>query len=112
VRQEVPGTTKKGEPTKKPAIWYKCEQCGVLGKAQVPKANPKGYVRVWVDHKDPVVPLDRYPDWKEYIDRLFCSPDNFEVLCQSCHDDKSRAENEMRRQWRKNAKPQKTPSDT
>lgn len=46
VRVEVPGTTKSGEPTKRPGVWYKCQQCGVLGKAQVGKKNPKGYIRM------------------------------------------------------------------
>jgi hypothetical protein len=108
VRVETFGVTKSGEPTKRPAVWYRCETCGTLGKAQVAKGNPKGQVRVWVDHKDPVVPLDRYPDWNEYVNRLFCSPDNFEILCDDCHHMKSQAERQIRKD---NVRRQKTPQD-
>lgn len=111
VRVEVPGVTSKGKPTKRPGIWYKCENCGVLGKSQVSKANPKGYIRMWIDHREPVVPLDRYPDWNEYVNRLFCSPDNFEVLCQTCHADKSQAERQMRREnVRRTKAPKESPT--
>jgi hypothetical protein len=61
---------------------------------------------MWVDHKDPVVPLDRYPDWNEYVNRLFCDTDNFEVLCDDCHHMKSQAERQVRRE---NVRRQKTP---
>jgi len=109
MRVEVPGTTSKGKPTKRPGVWYKCESCGALGKAQVAKGNPKGQVRIWVDHKDPVVPLDRYPDWNEYVNRLFCDVDNFEVLCDDCHHMKSQAERQIRKE---NAKSQKAQNRT
>jgi hypothetical protein len=83
--------------------------CGVLGKAQVSKKNPKGYIRMWVDHVIPVVPLDRYPDWNEYINRLFCDTDNFEVLCDDCHHSKSQAERQIRRENARREKSSKTP---
>lgn len=109
VRVEVPGTTKSGKPTKRPGVWYKCQQCGVLGKAQVGKTNPKGYKRMWCDHIEPVVPLDRYPDWREYIERLFCDPDNFEILCDDCHHVKSQAERQIRRENARREKAAKEP---
>lgn len=112
VRVEQPQYTTKGVLGKRPGVFYRCEQCGVLGKSQVGKKNPKGHIRVWVDHKDPVVPLDRYPNWDEFINRLFCSADNFEILCSDCHQTKSKAENAERRKnmgWQTRAK---TASDT
>jgi hypothetical protein len=101
VRVEKAELTSKGLPKKKPSVWYKCEHCGVLGK---PAKNKAGHPRMWVDHKDPVVPLDRYPSWSEYVERLFCSPNNFEVLCDDCHYIKSQAERSERRRnlgWKK-----------
>jgi 5-methylcytosine-specific restriction endonuclease McrA len=96
-RVSVPGTKKDGSPTKKDGIWYKCANCEILGKAQVSKTNPKGHVRIFLDHVTPVVPLDRYPDWREYIDNLFCSPENLQALCSVCHKEKSISENAQRR---------------
>ena len=96
-RVSVPNVKKDGSPAKRDGIWYKCVKCEILGKAQVSKGNKKGHVRIWLDHIDPVVPLDRYPDWREYIDRLFCAPDNLEALCDNCHKEKSVSENAQRR---------------
>lgn len=96
-RVSVPGTKKDGSPTKKDGIWYKCAECGILGKAQVSKKNPKGHVRIFLDHLSPVVPLDRYPDWQEYIGNLFCNPENLQALCSVCHKNKSVSENAQRR---------------
>jgi hypothetical protein len=102
-RVEVQNFKKDGSPAKKPGVWYRCMKCGTLGKEVVSKANKNGHIRIWLDHKEPVVPLDRYPDWREYIERLFCDPNNFEVLCDICHKDKSMAEN-MIRKANRNAK--------
>lgn len=97
-RVEVPAVKKNGDSKKNPEVWYRCEQCQTLGKAQISKASKDKYVRMWVDHSDPVVPVDRLVNWEEYVDRLFCDPSNFTVLCDTCHRVKSKAENAERRQ--------------
>lgn len=52
-----------------------------------------------LDHIDPVIdPLDGFIDWNNYIDRLFCPEDNWQVLCKHHHDVKTRIENEVRKQ--------------
>jgi hypothetical protein len=46
-----------------------------------------------VDHKDPVIdPVVGFTDWNEYIRRMFCGPENLQVLCDPCHAEKTRAE--------------------
>lgn len=59
-----------------------------------------------VDHIEPVVPLEGFsPDgsiflgynWSEYLERMFCEADGFQVLCEPCHKIKSNNENQERR---------------
>jgi len=66
---------------------YKCASC----KKLFPKAN------VAVDHTSPVVPTTGFTDWNTYIERLFCPAVNLQVLCDICHDAKSREERKLRR---------------
>lgn len=52
---------------------------------------------VRVDHINPVVdPATGFVTWDEFITRLFCEAENFQVLCKSCHDNKSRDEKVVR----------------
>jgi hypothetical protein len=134
VRIELPKTKKNGEPGKN-AVWYKCEECGTLGKPMhSPKQNalakewrrankkalkygleppprPDVPVRVWVDHKDPVVPIDREIGWDDFVNRLFCVKENYQVLCDDCHTRKSLDENARRREWRLSLKSLQTEQD-
>ena len=67
---------------------FKCRECAELF----------GTKEVQVDHIDPVVSVERgFTDWNDYIDRLFCSVDNLQVLCKPCHKVKSKIENATRR---------------
>ena len=72
----------------------KCASCGkrVFEKEAV------------VDHIEPVVPVEGFTgetwlsyNWTEYLRRLFCDVDGFQVLCKSCHKIKSQKESEERR---------------
>lgn len=56
---------------------------------------------VQVDHKEAVVSSEGFVDWNTYIDRLFCSKDNLQVLCLGCHRIKTNNENKDRRSARK-----------
>lgn len=48
---------------------------------------------VQVDHIIPVVdPVLGFANWDNYINRLFCSKDNLQVLCLTCHQLKSNEE--------------------
>lgn len=93
-RVELPKTFKNGKVGVE--VFYRCEVCATLGKTA---KNKSGHPVVRVDHKDAVVPVDGRPiDWNEYIHRMFCHPDNFQVICEPCHATKSKAENAERKE--------------
>ena len=53
---------------------------------------------VVVDHIEPVVlPGIGFIDWNTYIERMFCSVENLQVLCKTCHDIKSSIEKTQRK---------------
>jgi 5-methylcytosine-specific restriction endonuclease McrA len=57
--------------------------------------------KVHVDHIEPVVPVNNplaYMDidWNQYIPRLFCEPEQLQILCTTCHECKTFAEDKMR----------------
>lgn len=66
---------------------WKCATCGELFKKKDTQA----------DHMDPVVPIGGFAngmpvDFNEFIVRLFCSDKNWQILCKSCHKEKSAKE--------------------
>ncbi|NDC23329.1 MAG: hypothetical protein EBZ49_04285 [Proteobacteria bacterium] len=70
---------------------YKCENC-----KKVIAAKEKQ-----LDHKLPVVDLKKgFQGWDEYCERLFVGSEGFQVLCLSCHAEKTNNENEKRRKYR------------
>lgn len=53
---------------------------------------------IQIDHINPVVdPAVGFVDWNTFIERMFCSKDNLQVLCKTCHDIKSRSEKACRK---------------
>jgi hypothetical protein len=57
---------------------------------------------VALDHVNPVVdPVEGFTTWDEYIKRMFCEVDGFQVLCDTCHTSKTMTERELRKQYRK-----------
>lgn len=74
-------TEKKVNPaTKRVAQFYRCAKC----KEEFTSTN------VEVDHKKPVVdPAVGFVDWNTFIDRLFITSKGLQVLCKSCHKQKS-----------------------
>lgn len=71
---------------------YYCECCGVVG----PKKS------IALDHVIPVIdPSVGWVDLDVYADRML--PDDeygFQVLCHSCHDEKTKKENAIRKETR------------
>lgn len=65
---------------------YFCEICGVIG----PKRNYQ------LDHKIPVIPLEGFDNFDNYIDRLYCDVDGYQLICIPCHKEKSATENAQR----------------
>ena len=82
---------KVNEVTGRLAEHYKCEHC------------KKTYVSkdVQVDHIDPVVPPSGFTSWDDFINRLFCSAKNLQVLCKTCHQVKTKKETAERKKARK-----------
>ena len=81
-------TEKKVNPdTGRLAQHYRCNGC------------KKEFVQsqVQVDHVVPVVKATGFTTWDDYINSLFCSKDNLQVLCLTCHKAKSKDENAVRR---------------
>jgi hypothetical protein len=53
---------------------------------------------VQVDHINPVVdPAKGFINWDIYIDRIFCEVDKLQVLCRSCHKEKTAEEKLLRK---------------
>lgn len=100
-RVELPPLLKKdGTPGKRNQVRFKCAECGELFSRK----------NVQVDHKVPVVPLDRAEADMTYGDLvrgICCNKDNLQVVCStplkrsggipSCHKIKTDEENFMRK---------------
>ncbi len=72
---------------------YECAYCLNLFSAE----------RIHLDHIEPVVPLAGAPlrengkiDFNIWIERLFCTPEQFQALCTECHNAKTAREDSMR----------------
>ena len=55
------------------------------------------------DHIEPLIPVTGMPrqesgdiDWNIIIPRMFCSPDNIQIICEGCHAVKSDGEKTLR----------------
>jgi ribosomal protein L44E len=73
---------KTNKATGRLASHYKCAKC----KKQFVAKD------VQVDHKDPVVGEAGWESWDVYIERLYCTVDNLQVLCKGCHAVKTKEE--------------------
>ena len=76
---------------------YTCSAC----------STPFPTRKVQVDHIEPVIPLNKAAlsmSWDEIISRLYCSSDNLQVLCESCHKKKSKQEMAKRKKFRNDSK--------
>lgn len=70
---------------------YKCNRCGEIVKNKQFK----------VDHIECVVdPEKGFTTWDEYIERMFCTADQYQILCSSCHDTKTCLEQSLRKAFR------------
>jgi 5-methylcytosine-specific restriction endonuclease McrA len=89
VRREVPRYNKDGSRGKRDAVQYQCAVC----KSFV------GSTKVEVDHIIPVIEVNEkgFVDWNMFVERLFCGPENLQVICDPCHDTKTHDER-MKRQ--------------
>lgn len=89
-----------------PAL-HKCAKCGSLNYEGDSQKNFDKYVLqfpndvvnfdgIEIDHISPVIELSGWTNWDDYFNSLFCSEINFRPLCESCHSQKTLAENSIR----------------
>lgn len=88
-------TTKKINPdTGRIAQHYRCNGC------------KKEFVQsqIQIDHIVGVVKATGFTTWDDYIKSLFCSKENLQALCLTCHKAKTKEENAERRATKKLSK--------
>ncbi len=74
---------------------YFCESCGLICKKKDTQ----------LDHKLPAVdPVRGWQGFDEFIDRLYCEPENYQRLCIPCHQSKTSDEGVVRKDSKKNKK--------
>ena len=69
-------------PSKRQKFEYQCNSC----KAWFPEKQ------INVDHIKPAGSLNCSADLAGFVERLFCELDNLQVLCEKCHDVKTKLE--------------------
>jgi hypothetical protein len=68
---------------------YLCNGCKTVVPVTIVK-NGKRVRFVQVDHVIPVVDSDTgFVSWDNYINRMFCNSDNYQLLCSDCHYSKT-----------------------
>lgn len=79
------------EPSRKRVTrWSKCPECK--------KMTPTYLMEV--DHKEPVIPLDKKLEdmnWTDVVDRVWCNEANLIALCKPCHKLKTKEEAKARK---------------
>lgn len=95
VKLEV-GKTREGKP--KYRVFYKCAECERQG---IEKLHTREETQA--DHIAPVVDENTgFVDWNTFIERLFCAPEGYQILCLDHHENKTKKENKVRKK-RKNS---------
>lgn len=69
-------------PNKRQQYEYLCASCNQYFPEK----------KINVDHKVPAGSLNCSQDLPGFVERLFCESDNLQVLCETCHDQKTQAE--------------------
>ena len=54
-----------------------------------------------MDHTIPIVASIGFTNFDSYIERMFCPSQGFQVLCKTCHKEKSKQEQKERRKKKK-----------
>ena len=75
----------KHEAKKKAKVAYNAYECASCGETFTNK-------EVEVDHIVPAGSLKSFDDLPQFVERLFCEADGFQLLCKPCHQDKTNAE--------------------
>ena len=64
---------------------------------------------IQMDHIDPVVPIEGYKsgssfDLNEYVERMFPEETGWQTICHTCHDEKTKKEDKLRKSFDKKSK--------
>jgi hypothetical protein len=115
-RYHAPGEERKKRQKRDKAL-IECEGCLKLcyegkSKKTLEKYKTKYPNRTVVmegcqkDHRNPFIPIEKgwVWSWDQVIDNLFCDIDGYNIYCETCHSTKTKNEQELRRELRKNAK--------
>lgn len=79
---------------------YLCAECKQVVPATT-KVDGKRVKNVHVDHIAPVIdPATGWTTWDDFINRLFCEPENLQVLCDACHTIKTNNEKAIAKERR------------
>lgn len=71
---------------------YRCSMCGESFKRD----------DIHIDHITPVVdPSQGFIGWDDFIEKLFCEEEQFQILCKYDHEVKTLIEDEMRKSLKK-----------
>lgn len=92
--------------------FYLCNGC----KQEVPNTikddNGKRIKNVAVDHIIPIIdPAVGWVSWDDTIERMFCEPENLQVLCHTCHTIKSNEEKAIAKDRRQGQKDEEYDED-
>lgn len=95
-RKALDGTRIEHKDESRPRVtkWSWCTACGVIEPTYLME----------IDHRSPLVPIGSSLEdmtWDEVVNRLWCSIDNLQSVCKSCHTEKSKLENTERRLLKK-----------
>lgn len=88
------GTYKNGKPILK--VVYRCAHCEELFDRK----------NVQADHIVDIANINGFTNWNDYITKLFCEKEGFQILCIDCHFLKSQYEKSIRNNIQNN-KPKK-----
>lgn len=90
---------------------YECELCNAyvydgssdksFKKVSESLSKPVSMGKVYVDHIEPIVPLQGFSrgdwDWDDYIKRMFCDIEGLQAICKPCHDEKTNNEKKIKK---------------
>ncbi len=80
----------KHQAKKDAKVAYNSYQCAACNELFTNK-------EVEVDHIVPAGSLKTFDDLPEFVERMFCEADGFQVLCKPCHQLKTNAERAARK---------------
>jgi len=87
---------------------YRCNVCKQEVTASI-LIDKKRVKNIMVDHINPVVdPTTGFSGWDDFINNLFCEPENLQAICYHCHNEKTKNERNLAKEAkdkRKNNEP-------